>query len=317
MPPTHLVQCNSSCWSQPPILPGFRGPSPGNGNVRRHSAPTTSLVKSQATTFVVESTSNLEVPKEPQSIPAAPELLHPKNIENAELNIQGSSLCELIISRIWNGGDGPEVEVFPNVTEEDYDYILNAIGCDDNLVRKPSYIPNLKQLVATLPSPIHEVILVPLHTVMGIIVDSFTIPDDFDISLPIHTAWMIDSPATADLPHSDKNYRLGISDMFLMLQTHNTDILPFWPFKVSVSQSSEAAIAKLQKFSDQNDNVLAITHIHIAEAQKHMLPTYEWAVEQGRSDEGVDMLGRWWIFITLSYMVPPCNGYHFYVDLPS
>ncbi|KAG2351342.1 hypothetical protein BDR07DRAFT_1386151 [Suillus spraguei] len=80
-------------------------------NVRRHSAPTTSLVKSQATTFVVESTSNLEVPKEPQSIPAAPELLHPKNIENAELNIQGSSLCELIISRIWNGGDGPEVEV--------------------------------------------------------------------------------------------------------------------------------------------------------------------------------------------------------------
>ncbi|KAG2067984.1 hypothetical protein BDR04DRAFT_1158486 [Suillus decipiens] len=134
MPPTCLVQCNSSCLSQPPILPGFRGPPPGN--VKKHSAPTTSLVKSGVTAFVVESTSNLEVPKEPQSIPAVPELLHPKNIENAELNIQGSSLCNLIISKIRNGGDGPEVEVFPNISEEEYDYILNAIGCDDNLVCK-------------------------------------------------------------------------------------------------------------------------------------------------------------------------------------
>ncbi|KAG2357203.1 hypothetical protein BDR07DRAFT_1491005 [Suillus spraguei] len=224
-----------------------------------------------------------------QSIPAAPELLHQKNIENAELNIQGSSLCELIISRIQNDGDGPKVEVFLNVTEEDYDYILNAIGCDDNLVHKPSYIPNLKQLVATLPSPIHEAILVPLHTTMGIIVNSFTIPDNFDISVPIYMAQMIDAPATADLPRSDKNYCLGIPDMFLTLQMRNTDILPFWPFKVSVSQSSEAAIAKLQKFGDQNDNVLAITHIPIAEAQKHMLPTYEWAIEKGLNQRGVQM----------------------------
>ncbi|KAG2064817.1 hypothetical protein BDR04DRAFT_1162135, partial [Suillus decipiens] len=235
------------------------------------------------------STSNLEVPKEPQSIPAVPELLHPKNIENAELNIQGSSLCELIISRIRNGGDGPEVEVFPNVSEEEYDYILNAIGCDDNLVCKPSYNPNLKQLAATLPSPIHEAILVPLRTAMGIVIDSFTILDNYDISLPIHMAWMLDAPATADLPPSDQSYHLGIPDMLLTLQTRNADILPFWPFEISVSQSSEAAIAKLQRFGDQNDNVLAVTHIHIAEAQKHTLPTYEWAVEKGLDKRGIQM----------------------------
>ncbi|KAG2063469.1 hypothetical protein BDR04DRAFT_1123243, partial [Suillus decipiens] len=190
---------------------------------------------------------------------------------------------------IWNGGDGPEVEVFPNVSEEEYDYILNAIGCDNNLVCKLSYNPNLKQLAATLPSPIHEVILVPLCTAMGIVIDSFTIPDNYDISLPIHMAWMLDAPATADLPPSDQSYHLGIPDMLLTLQTCNTDILPFWLFEISVSQSSEAAIAKLQRFSDQNDNVLAVTHIHIAEAQKHTLPMYEWAIEKGLDKRGIQM----------------------------
>ncbi|KAG2067985.1 hypothetical protein BDR04DRAFT_1120130 [Suillus decipiens] len=143
------------------------------------------------------------------------------------------------------------------------------------------------QLAATLPSPIHEAILVPLRTAMGIVIDSFTIPDNYDISLPIHTAQMLDAPATADLPPSDQSYHLGIPNMLLTLQMPNADILPFWPFEISVSQSSKAAIVKLQRFSDQNDNVLAVTHIHITEAQKHMLPTYEWAVEKGLDQRGI------------------------------
>ncbi|KAG1844628.1 hypothetical protein DFJ58DRAFT_843958 [Suillus subalutaceus] len=253
MPPTCLLQCNSSCLS--PLLSGsVKGPS--TENVKRHSTSTTSLVKNRATAFVVESTSNLEVPKAPRS---KPEMLKPENIENAESNIQSSisaGLCQLIISRIRNGGDGPEVEIFSNVSEESYDYVLNVIGCDDNLVRK------LKQLVATLPSPIHEAILVPLCTTMGITVNSFIIPDDFEVSLPIHMAHMVDAPTTADLPPSDESYHLGIPDMVLMFQTGN-DILPFWPFEVSVSQTSEAA--------------------------KHSLPTFEWGVERDLAKRGVQM----------------------------
>ncbi|KAG2062875.1 hypothetical protein BDR04DRAFT_1123642 [Suillus decipiens] len=169
--------------------------------------------ESEVTAFAVESTSNLEVPKKPQSIPAVPELLHSKNIKNAELNIQGS---KLIITRIWNSGKRPEVEVFWNFSEEEYDYILNIIGCDNNLVC------------------------------------------------------------------NDQSYHLRIPNMLLMLQICNADILPFWPFEISVTQSSEAAIAKLQRFGDQNDNILAVTHIHITEAQKH-------AVEKGLDKRGVQM----------------------------
>ncbi|KAG1858779.1 hypothetical protein DFJ58DRAFT_840364 [Suillus subalutaceus] len=265
MPPTHLLQCNSSCVS--PLLSGsVKGPSPEN--VKRHSTSTTSLVKNRATAFVVESTSNLEVPKVPQS---KPEMLKPENIE-----MRNQTYRVLYL------------QIFSNVSEESYDYVLNVIGCDDNLVCKPSYIPRLEQLVATLPSPIHEAILVPLRTAMGITVNSFIIPDDFKVSLPIHMACMVDAPATADLPPSDESYHLGIPDMVLTFQTGN-DILPFWPFEVSISQTSEAAVTKLQKFADRNENVLAATHIHISEAQKHSLPTFEWGVERDLAKRGVQM----------------------------
>ncbi|KAG1802647.1 uncharacterized protein HD556DRAFT_702095 [Suillus plorans] len=206
-----------------------------------------------------------------------------------QIQTQDSGLRQLIISRIQNGGDGPEVEVFSDVLEEDYQYILNVIASDDNMVRKPSYIPHLHQIVATLCSPIHEAILVPLRTAMGIIIDSFVIPDDFKVSLPIHMGLMVDAPATAELPSTDDRYCLGVPDMVLMFQTRDTDIRPYWPFEVSVSQTSEAAIAKLQNFGNGNEHVLAATHIHIAEACKHTLPTYEWGIEKELHRRGVQI----------------------------
>ncbi|KAG1763566.1 hypothetical protein EV702DRAFT_1051761 [Suillus placidus] len=186
------------------------------------------------------------VPKEPQSKPEIPELLNLENIENAESNIQSSSLRQLIISRIQNGGDGPEVEV----------------------------------------------VLVPLHTTMGITVNSFIILDDFEVSLPIH-------------------------------MMHNTDILFFWLFEVSVSQTSEAATTKLQNFADLNKNILAATHIHIFEAQKYMSLTFEWGVERDLAKRGVQMkeltysenggftlLSHTWchpVMVTISMWIHPPN----------
>jgi hypothetical protein len=162
-------------------------------------------------------------------------------------------------------------------------FVVFQIGADLALCFR------LKQLVATLPSPIHEAILVPLRTAMGITINSFVIPDDFDVSLPIHMARMVDAPATADLPPSDESYHLGIPDMLLTFQTRDADILPFWPFEVSVSQTSEAATTQLQKFADRNENILAATHIHISEAQKYTLPTFEWGVERSLAERGVQM----------------------------
>lgn len=205
--------------------------------------------------------------------------------------MQDPGLRQLIIRRIRNGGDGPEVEVFSNVTEDDYVYVLDAIGCDDKLIRKPSYIPSLHQIVATLPCPIHESILVPLRTAMGIIVESLAIPNDFEVSLPIHMGRMVDAPATAELPPQDETqgYHLGVPDLVLMFQTRDADIHPYWPFEVSVSQTAEGAVTKLQKFGNQNEHVLAATHINIAESRKHASPTYEWGVEKELDRRGVQM----------------------------
>ncbi|KAG2067599.1 hypothetical protein BDR04DRAFT_1120329 [Suillus decipiens] len=260
MPPVCLLQYNSGWQSQPHILPvSLIGPSPGN--VKRYSTPTTSL-KSRATAAAVESASNLEATEDPgnfkqQSMPTTslaknpataatvePASISEEDIKESNSNIQDPGLHQLIISRIQNGGDGPEVEILSNVSEEDYQYILDDIRSDDNLVHKPSYIPSLHQIVATLPSPIHEVILSSL---------------------------------------------LAIKLTTLEYQTWDADTHPYWPFEVSVSQTSEAAIVKLQKFSNGNEHVLAATHIHITEASKHTLPTYEWGVEKELNQRGVQI----------------------------
>ncbi|KAG2108179.1 uncharacterized protein F5147DRAFT_652905 [Suillus discolor] len=226
---------------------------PGFQECQKHSTPTTSIAKNPASAVVLESASSSGVTNGPHSIP---KLLKPGNIKDVESNTQDPGLHQLIISRLRNGGDGPEVEVFSNISEEDYQYVLNAIGSDDKLVRKPSYIPSLRQIIATTPSPIHEAILVPLLTAMGNVIDSFVIPDDFEVSLPIHMGHMLDAPATAELPSSDQKYRLRIPDLSLMFQTRDADVCPYWPFEVSVSQTSEGAITQLQKFTDQNEHVL-------------------------------------------------------------
>ncbi|KAG2045826.1 hypothetical protein BDR06DRAFT_977927 [Suillus hirtellus] len=229
-------KCNTGGWqSQPSILPGpFKGPSPLN--VKRHSMPAVNVAKSQATIIIVEPTISLAATKEPQAT------LETKQENNEESVMKDLGVHQLIISRIQNGGNGPKVEVFLNVTEDDYVYVLDAIGCDNKLIHKPSYIPSLHQIVDTLPSPIHKLILVPLCTAMGIIVEFLNIPDNFKVSLPIHMGHMVDTPTTTELPPQNEahGYHFGVLDLVLMFQTHDADIHPFWPFEVSISQTTES-----------------------------------------------------------------------------
>ncbi|KAG2367947.1 hypothetical protein BDR07DRAFT_1478536 [Suillus spraguei] len=279
MPPIRLLQCNS--WQpQPKFFGSFRGPSPGNVK-----SPPTIFMKGQTTTVTTEPVSSPTVTNEPQSTPGS---LKPANIANVTSNVQGPGLGGLIISRIQTGSDGPELEVFSNVSEEDYAYVLDAINSDCKVVRKPSYNPHLQELIVTLPSAIHEAVLVPLRTVMGTIVNSLTIPDEFNVSLPIHMTCMVDVPATADLPPKE-SYWLGIPDLVLMFRICDADILPYWPFEVSVSETSKSAIGRLQTYGDRNENVLAATHISIIESQSHIPPTYEWGMEKELHQRGVQI----------------------------
>ncbi|KAG2367099.1 hypothetical protein BDR07DRAFT_1479443 [Suillus spraguei] len=169
--------------------------------------------------------------------------------------------------------------VFSNVSEQDYVYVLDAIGSDCKVVCKPSYNSRLQQLTVTLPSAIHEAVLVPLCTPLSIIINSLTIPDKFDVSLPDHMVHMVDAPTTSDLP-ADENYQLGIPDLVLMFQTCDADILPYWPFEVSVSETSQSAITRLQTYGDRNENILAAMHISIIKSQAYVSPAHEWGIKK-------------------------------------
>ncbi|KAG2356234.1 hypothetical protein BDR07DRAFT_1492212 [Suillus spraguei] len=74
-----------------------------------------------------------------------------------------------------------------------------------------------------------------------------------------------------------------------MFCTHDADILPYWPFEVSVSETSESAISRLQTYGDWNENILATTHISIVESQSHISPMYEWGVEKELHQRGVQI----------------------------
>ncbi|KAG2353439.1 hypothetical protein BDR07DRAFT_1496239 [Suillus spraguei] len=149
MPPIRLLQCNN--WQpQPKISGSFRGPSPGNVK-----SPPTIFMKGRTTTVTTDPVSSPTVTNEPQSTPGS---LKPANIANVTSNVKGPGLRELIISRIQTGSDGPKLEVFLNVLEEDYVYVLDAIDSYCKVVRKPSYNHHLQELIVTLPSAIHEAV---------------------------------------------------------------------------------------------------------------------------------------------------------------
>ncbi|KAG2067319.1 hypothetical protein BDR04DRAFT_1120532 [Suillus decipiens] len=274
MPPIHLLQCNS--WQpQPKISVSFRGPSPGN--IRKDS--TSISMKGWATPVATESVSSPTVTNEPHSIASS---LKPANMAS---NIQGPVEFKTVV-----------------------------MDLKLRLIARLSYNPHLQELAVTLPSPIHEVVLVPLPTALGIIIDSLTILNKFDISLPIHMALMVDAPATLDLP-ADESYWLGIPDLVVMFQTHDTDILPYWLFEVSVSETSKSAVVRLQTYGDQNENVLAATHISIIESQTHVSPMDEWGIEKIRdltsSEDGrVMSLSHTWFHpttVTITTWICPPN----------
>ncbi|KAG1860341.1 hypothetical protein F4604DRAFT_1930230 [Suillus subluteus] len=176
------------------------------------------------------------------------------------------------------GSEGPKHEVFADVSENDYHYILDAIEFDDNIIRKPSYISHLRQLIVNLPTPVHKSILVPLHTTMGNIISTLPLPSALSTSLRIHMNMMVEKGEDNEDDEDQRN--LGIPDMLIQHKTRDAEFHPLWPFEVSFSQSSEAAEVKIQLTADKNPYIMGGTHFRIAEAERYTLPNNDWVVEQ-------------------------------------
>ncbi|KAG1792705.1 uncharacterized protein HD556DRAFT_1444384 [Suillus plorans] len=212
-------------------------------------------------------------------------------------------LRQRIIAAIWKGGKGPEHEVFSNVSEQNYHYILNAIESDDNLIHKPSYIPPLQKLSVNLLTPVHESILAPLCTTMGNIAASLPLPQALHTAIHMHMNTMVEQGE--DNEDNEDKCNLSIPDMLIQ----------------------QSAGSKIQLFVDKNPHIEGATHFHIAEAERHTLVSDEWAIEQeldkkkvghikevsgSASGSGISFCSHTWLqplTITIMTWLHPPNGW--------
>ncbi|KAG1888388.1 hypothetical protein F4604DRAFT_1916310 [Suillus subluteus] len=313
---------NPAWRPQPTIPPGqlkhassSKGPSPDTGTFKRHSTSSATLLRSGQSGTSVESVSNLE-PKLRLLLKSKP--LKPLPFDSKD------DFRQRIITAVRKGGEGPEHEVFADVSENDYHYILDAIKFDDNIICKPSYIPRLRQLIVNLPTLVHESILAPLRTTMGNIISTLPLPSALSTSLRIHMNTMVEKGEDNEDNEDQRN--LGIPDMLIQRKTRDAEFHPLWPFKVSFSQSSEAAEVKIQLTADKNPYIVGGTHFHIAEAERYTLPNNDWAVKQeldrkniarirevggSASGSGIVSFSHTWLHplqVTVTTWVHPPNG---------
>ncbi|KAG2089611.1 uncharacterized protein F5147DRAFT_780566 [Suillus discolor] len=268
--------------------------SPDAGTFKQGSRPSASLLRSSKSCTSGESTSSLE--------PKLRLLLKLKSPKPLALGPK-DDFCQRIIATIRKGGEGPEHEVFSDVSENDYHYIPDVIEFDDHLTHKLSYIPCLQQLFVNLPTPVHKSILVPLRTTVGAIILSIPLPSALHTALHIHMNTMVERGE--DNEDDEDKRSLGIPDMLVQRETQDAEFHPLWPFEISFSQSSEAAEAKIQLFADKNPHIEGGTHFHIAEAQTHTLPSDEWAMEQELDKKKVGRIKQ----VTVTTWLRPPNGW--------
>ncbi|KAG2097259.1 uncharacterized protein F5147DRAFT_778062 [Suillus discolor] len=273
----HFYGLNPSWYSQPITPPGqlerasSKGSFPDASTFKRCSTSSASLLRSSPS-GTSESVSSLELKLHLllKSKPLKPPVFDSKD----GVQISASTLSPPF-RRVARG---PEHEVFSDVSESDYHYILDAIESDDNLIRKPSYIPCLQQLLVNLPTPIHESISVPLCTTMGNIISSLPLPSGLSTALRIHINTMVEKGKDNEDDEDKRN--LGIPDMLIQRETRDAEFHPLWLFKVSFSQTSEAVEAKMQLAANKNPHIEGAMHFHITEAEPSILPSDEWALEQ-------------------------------------
>ncbi|KAG1741751.1 uncharacterized protein EDB91DRAFT_1081563 [Suillus paluster] len=133
---------------------------------------------------------------------------------------------------------------FYDVSINDWDFIMEAIAEDDNHQfnrYKLSYSPLSNQLVATLPTSIHENIL--------------------KLFFIVQMNWTLRGEGEA----GSTEKALGIPDVLVEFHDADGGRLQLWGTKVACSQTQDAAITKLQCYVTCNQHMQAVTLFDILE----------------------------------------------------
>ncbi|KAG1740140.1 uncharacterized protein EDB91DRAFT_1082117 [Suillus paluster] len=162
--------------------------------------------------------------------------------------------CRQIIAFLREGqpeGTNTDCKTFSDVSIDDWDFIMEAITEDDNHQfnqYKLSYSPLSNQLVATLPTPIHENILKPFFIVQ------------------------MNSTLRGEGEVGSTEKALGIPDALVEFHNGDRGHLQLWGTEVVRLQTWDATIAKLQCSVTCNRHMQAVTLFDILENHRYSPP---------------------------------------------
>ncbi|KAG1890683.1 uncharacterized protein F5891DRAFT_986836 [Suillus fuscotomentosus] len=163
-----------------------------------------------------------------------------------------------------------DYKTFSDVSIDDCDLILEAIAEDDNHQfnrYKISYSPSSKQLVATLPTPIHENLLKPLRDAIDSALASLDIEGLGNFIVQMNSTLR----GLGEAGSTEKS--LGTPDALLEFHDEDGGRVQLWGTEVTFSQTRDAAIAKLQRSVTLNPHMRAVTLFDILENHRHSPPT--------------------------------------------
>jgi hypothetical protein len=130
-----------------------------------------------------------------------------------------------------------------------------------------SYSPSSKQLVATLPTPIHENLLKPLRDAIDGALASLDIEGLGNFIVQMNSTLR----GLGEAGSTEKS--LGTPDALLEFHDEDGGRVQLWGTEVTFSQTRDAAIAKLQRSVTLNPHMRAVTLFDILENHRHSPPT--------------------------------------------
>ncbi|KAG1728002.1 hypothetical protein EDB19DRAFT_1748490 [Suillus lakei] len=204
-------------------------------------------------------------------------------------------------------GTNTDYKTFSDVSMDDCNLIMEAIAEDDNhqyIRYKLSYSQSTKQLVATLPTPIHENLLKPLRDAIDAGLASMGIDKVFGRFIV-----QMNSTLRGEGEAGSTEKALGTPDA--LVEFHNGDggRLQLWGTEVTFLQAREAAIAKLQRSVSLNRHMRAVTLFEISEDHRHSPPAESSRAFQTLSKKPKVASYRTWLQKNDSPVFGPVTGF--------
>ena len=146
-------------------------------------------------------------------------------------------------------------------------FFITIIASHLHLHFRLSYFPPSKQLTATLPTTIHEDLLIPFHEAFNAALRSMSIPREAGkfIVGGNHTVYGV-------AEEEGTTMNLSVPDVLIEFETVIAR-LPLWCAEVAFTQPEDGAMSKLQLIAAHSPNIIGITLLNVVESPRYSSPS--------------------------------------------